>query len=167
MLDLNVNGLAGLEVTLRELPLKLEKNVCRASLRAGAKVIAEDARRRVPVKTGKLRDSIRVTSSLRGGKPSASVKAGDRKKGVFYAHLVERGTALHRIHPKWRKALAAGGNQGAPFYGAVSVAASAKPFMRPAADTMAQAAVDAFAAYMRQRLNKEGWSVPDPEPETE
>jgi HK97 gp10 family phage protein len=167
VLDLKVNGLADLEVTLRELPEKLAKNVCRASLRAGAKVIAEDARRRVPVKTGKLRDSIRVTSSLKGGRPSASVKAGNRKKGVFYAHMVERGTALHRVKPKWRKALATGGSQGGPFYAGVSVSASPQPFMRPAADTMAQAALDAFSTYMRKRLNKEGWNTPDPEPETE
>lgn len=167
MLDLKVNGLASLDATLREMPAKLAKNVCRASLRAAAKVIAEDARRRVPVKTGKLRDSIRVTSSLKGGIPRASVKVGDRKKGIFYAHMVERGTALHRVRPKWRKALHAGNSDSGPYYGGISVAAEAKPFMRPAADTQAQAAVNAFADYMRKRLNKEGWSTPDPEPETE
>lgn len=167
MLEMHVNGLASLDVALRELPEKLARNVARAGLRAGAKVIADEARRLVPVKTGKLRDSIRVSSSMKGGVPRAFVKVGDRKKGIFYAHLVERGTRLHRVTPKWRKALHAGGGDTGPFYGRIDVAAEAKPFMRPAADTQVRAAVDAFAAYTRKRLNKEGLNVPDPEPETE
>ena len=167
MLDVRINGLAELEATLKQLPAKLEKNVARASLRAGARVIADEARRRVPVRTGKLRDTLRVTSSLKGGVPRASVKVGDRKKGVFYAHMVERGTKLHRIRPKWRRAMKPGGGDAGPYYGRVDISAQPAPFIRPAADTQARAAVEAFAAYMRKRLNKEGLNTPDPEPETE
>lgn len=167
MLDVTINGLASLDLALKELPGKLAANVARASLRAGARVIADEARRLVPVKSGKLRGTIRVSSSLKGGIPRASIKVGDRKKGVYYAHMVERGTQLHRIAPKWRKALATGGSQGGPFYGRVDVRATPSPFMRPAADSQARAAVEAFAAHMRKRLNKEGINTPDPEPETD
>lgn len=165
MLEVSVKGLDQLDKALRELPEKLQRNVARAGLRAGAKVIADEARRLVPVKSGKLRDTIRVTSRIRNGEPTASVKAGNPKKGVFYAHMIERGTAKHHIVAAPGKTLRL--PNGTRVRAISHPGATKKPFMRPAADTQAQAAVSAFGAYMRRRIEKEGIDIPDPEPETD
>ena len=160
MLDFKINGLAELDKALSTLPDKIQRNVARAALRAGAKVIAEEAGRLVPERTGRLKGTIRVTSRIAKGMPTASVKVGDAKKGVFYAHLVERGTAKHLIRgpvllgDKW-------------IHNVKHPGATKRPFMRPAADTMSGAAVDAFAEHMRKRLTKEGVEIPDHEPETD
>jgi HK97 gp10 family phage protein len=158
-LAVNVTGLAELERALNELPDKVAKNVARAALRAAAAPVLEEARRLVPVKSGKLRDSLRITTSLRGGVPKAFVKVGPggkKYRGTFYANMIERGTSKHLI-------------AGPLYFGgqwhrfAQHKGAKKRPFMRPAADSQAKAAVDAFAAKMRDRLTKAGIEIPDPE----
>ena len=165
MLDVKVNGLAELDKALATLPDKLQRNVARAALRAGCKEIAEEAKRLVPVKTGQLRDTIRVTSRIRGGVPTASVKAGNPKKGVFYAHIIESGAARHHIAAEPGKMLRL--LDGTRVRSVNHPGFAKKPFMRPAADTRAHAAVEAFRDYMRRRLEKEGLDLPDPEPESD
>jgi HK97 gp10 family phage protein len=151
-----IRGGAELEKALRELPVKLERNILRGALRAGAKVFEQEAKRRVPTRTGKLRDSIRVSVRARRGAIVAMVKAGGGKERVFYAHLVERGTAPHVI-------LAGGGTAGgkllaagARLFGAKvdHPGAAARPFMRPAFDTQAAAALEAVRAYIEKRLGQ-------------
>lgn len=155
---IHIRGAAELQKVLGQLPVKLERKILRGGLRAGAKVIEAEAKRRVPVVTGQLRDSIRVsTGSKRGGKVYAHVKAGGRKKGqAFYAHFVEFGTARHVILPgggtKAGKALAIAGRMvGAKVD---HPGARARPFMRPALDTQSQKAVDQMAEYLAQRLKE-------------
>lgn len=173
-----VRGLADLQRELDQLPAKIEANVMRGALRAGANVIADEARRRVPVGTGQLKESIRVSVRvLPGGKLVATVKAGGRFKvyssgkavkgadyktsraggGVdyhapFYAHFVEFGTARHWIKPKNRKSLFVAGlmREVVDHPGA-----RPRPFMRPAFDGKARVAVEAMAEYIRKRLPKE------------
>jgi HK97 gp10 family phage protein len=134
-------------------------------LRAGAKVIEEEAKRRVPVGSGALRDSIRVSLRSKRGVIQALVKAGNRKPKIgktstgrdvylnpWYAHLVEYGTARHWIKPKNRKSLFLAGlaRELVDHPGA-----KPKPFMRPAFDAKSQAAIDAMAAYMAARMPRE------------
>lgn len=174
----HIHGLAELQQTLDQLPAKIEANVLRGALRAGANVIADEARRQVPVKTGQLRESIRVSvRPFPGGKLVATVKAGGRFKvyasgkaikgaayktaraggkpdyhAPFYAHFVEFGTARHWIKPKSRKSLFIAGllKELVDHPGA-----RPKPFMRPAFDTKVRAAIEAMADYIRTRLPKE------------
>lgn len=149
-----IQGAAELAKALQDLPVKLEKNVLRGALRAGGKVFEAEAKRRVPVRSGKLRDSIRVSSRIRGGTIVTSVKAGGGKNKVFYAHLVEKGTAPHVI-------IAGGGS----FTGKVLAAgarilgfkvdhpgSAPRPFMRPAFDTQIEPALEAVRAYIEKRL---------------
>lgn len=162
MLDVKVMGLAELELALNQLPDKLAKNVARAALRAGAKPILEEARRLVPVRSGKLRDTLRITTSMKGGTPRAFIKAGPggtkKFKKIYYAHMIERGTAKHLIVAARGKMLPiAGGRKSVNHPGARK-----QPFMRPAADSQAAAAIDAFAAKLRERLTKAGIDIPDP-----
>jgi HK97 gp10 family phage protein len=61
---------------------------------AGARYVAERAKRRVPVLTGRLRDAIHVE---RQGFAEYAVLAGDRQ--VFYGHIVEHGGVHQPAQP--------------------------------------------------------------------
>jgi len=125
----------------------------------GAKIIQQRAYELAPVRTGKLRDSIRVSVRIKGGVPVASVKAGGNEKGdAFYAHMIEFGTASHLIAPKSAKSLYIAGLFDEVVH---HPGATAHPFMRPAFDGTSQAAIQAFAAQVRKRLTKQGIDTPD------
>ena len=152
MSGLEVKGLADLQRALQDLPVKIERNVMRGAVNAGGQVFRKEARANVPVKSGDLRNSIRVSVrvSTKAGRVDGTVKAGDRK--AFYAHMVEFGTQRHVI--KARK----GGmlNIGGRLVSQVDhPGARAKPFMRPAFDKAGQASIAAFADYIRKRLPTE------------
>ena len=151
MSDVKVTGLAELQKLLDELPAKIEGNVVRGGLRAAARVVEAEAKRLCPVgKTGALHDSIRVSMRSKHGHISATVKAGGGK--VFYAAMVEYGTARHWIKPKNRKSLFVAGlmREAVDHPGAKK-----EPFMRPAIDGKAVEAIDAMAGYLRERIPKE------------
>lgn len=152
MADVEIRGLSELHAALQSLPANIERNVLRGGLRAGGQVIAAEARAQVPLATGALRDSVRVSMrvSSKSGTVRAQVKAGNKK--AWYAHLVEFGTARHWIKPKSRKSLFLAGL----FKEAVDhPGARPKPFLRPAFDGKAQAAIQAMADYIRGRLPRE------------
>jgi HK97 gp10 family phage protein len=65
----------------------------RAAENAAAQVVAQRARDRAPVATGKLRDAIHVENDPDG----ALVVAGN--DDVFYGTMVEHGTARNPPHP--------------------------------------------------------------------
>lgn len=162
MLDVKIRGMAELGKLLDELPAKIERNIVRSALRAGAKVIQAEARQNVPVRTGALRDSIRVSVRLVAGKPLATIKAGG--KTAAHAHFVEFGTAAHFIAAKDAKSLFIAGllRDGADHPGA-----RMQPFMRPALDGAAQAAVMAFGQQIKKRLTKQGLDTADIDLEAE
>ena len=147
----HVKGLAELQKLLDTLPAKMEANVMRSALRAGANVVLEEAKANVAVKSGLLRDGLKVSTRSRRGVVSASVKATG--KHAYVAKWVEYGTAAHRIIPKEAKSLFFGGifAEGIDHPGA-----SAKPFMRPALDTRAQDAIVAVGNQIKKRLTKAG-----------
>lgn len=153
MAELQIKGLAELHKVLQSLPEELEKKVLRNALRAGANEFKKAAQAQVPVKSGALRNSIRVKASARKGRwrLRATVTAGNAE--AYYAHMVEFGTAAHMIKPAKGKALAF---LGLAREGAEHPGAQAKPFMRPAFDAGSDAAINAFAESVRKRLSKEG-----------
>lgn len=156
-----VRGFDELARLLDGLPDKLERNVVRGALRAGLSEFRDEAQRHVPVASGALRDSIRVSVRLRRGVPTGTLRAGGRGKGktsVWYAHLVEFGTRAHEIKPKARKSLFVAGLMREVVQ---HPGAQARPFMRPAWDAAHVRAVQAYAAYIRRRLTKQGLDVPD------
>lgn len=145
--EVRIDGLADLQAALQTLPVKIEKNVLRGALNAAGQVIRREAMVRVPIKSGALRKSIRVATRSKGGVVSATIRAGDAK--AFYAHMVEFGTAAHKITAKKGGLLA---------IGVASVqhpGARARPFMRPALDGQARASVETMAGYMRDRIPRE------------
>lgn len=164
--EFQVKGLKELQRFLDTLPAKVEANIMRGALRAGAKPILESARSSAPVGepsengrkkynhyVGALRDSFRVSGRInsRKGEVTVSVKAGGKVKktgaDVFYAHMVEFGTKPHAI----RK----GGKVSHP-------GTSPRPFMRPALDSKSGEAVVAAGNYIKRRLStKHGLDVGD------
>ena len=90
--------------------------------------IRDTARSLVPVKTGKLRDSIRARKSRKRGAigkliqfltaggsyykddPAAFVFAGNRREGVYWHYFVEYGTYNKPAHPFMRPAMDASFN---------------------------------------------------------
>lgn len=159
-----VKGLAELQAAMDQLPAQIERNIMRAALRAGAKVLLAEAQGTAAFAddTGALRGSLRITTSVRRGTVTAAVKAGPTKrdKRPWYARLVEYGTKAHIIRAKPGGLLAIGVSK------VHHPGAKARPFLRPALDTKAQAAVQAMAEYIRQRLaSKHGIDVPAPREE--
>lgn len=176
MAEVRVKGLADLNKLLQQLPAKMEANVLRGALRAGAKVLEAQVRANVPVDTGRLRDSIRVSVRSRRGRVTASVFAGGATKkkvtggkvsysNAYYAQWVEFGTAAHKIAAKYAKALVLRPNKQASLgvakrwmrggllvEGIDHPGSRARPFMRPALDKQGQFAVVAVGQYIRRRL---------------
>ena len=84
---------------------EIEKKAMDRLARAG-EIVAARARQKVPVQSGKLRDSIRVTRLKDDPKLNIRVYAGSRQKGgAFYAHMVEYGTVKMAAKPFLRPAL--------------------------------------------------------------
>lgn len=67
-----------------------------AEMKAGAEMIADEARQRVPVDTGRLRDSIAVKREGNGWTIIAEAKADS---GAPYGHMVEFGTVHSSPQP--------------------------------------------------------------------
>ncbi len=152
----HIKGGEALQKFLTELPVKIEQNIMRSALRAGAKVIADEAKRNVPIQSGDLRNSIRLSTKSRRGRVSATVKAGNKK--AWYYRFVEFGTAAHEIKPKNAKSLFVAGI----FSELVNhPGARAKPFMRPAFDSRSNDAIRAVGLKIKERLNKQGINQAD------
>lgn len=165
-----VSGLKELAEFMKQLPEKLQKNVMRGALRAGAKVLEAEAKRGAPVDEGNLKESIRISTRNQKGVVTASVKTDD-----FKAHWNEYGTAAHWISVDEKEAptrktrrgekklslktlnkkMAKGSLQiGSQFVGAsvFHPGIKARPFMRPALDNKGQEAIVAAGNYMKARL---------------
>lgn len=74
-------------------------NAAKQALRNGAYTVAADAKSRVPVKTGRLRDSIKVTANNDGSVYKISADA--KNNGYSYGKVIEyaHGGAKAFLHP--------------------------------------------------------------------
>jgi HK97 gp10 family phage protein len=159
----SVQGLSDLQKMLDELPAKIEANIMRGALRQGANVYRDRARANAPVgKTGKLKKSIKVKTTLRKGKAVSQIVAGGGD--AFYAKFVEFGTASfyegngrtvgapYKIEPKNRKAMKFG-----DVFTESAVHEGVRPtgFMRRAFDGGTSEVIEEVAAYVRMRIGRE------------
>lgn len=155
--DENIIGGQQLDELLQTLPGKLQRNVNRSALRAGAAALLPEVVQRIPVDSGDLRASARITTRARGATVSASVKVGNRV--AWYAHLVEYGTRPHVIKPREPG--------GALQFGGVTTKSvqhpgtRPQPFMRPAIDSSLPQVVAAVTAKIRERLTRQGLDAPE------
>ena len=100
-----VTGHKLIEDLLKRLPEEVAKKVTVNGLKAGARVIAKGMKQRVPVKTGKLRESITVSSSNKSTRGKGLVVVGFKKPTSRRAHLTEFGTEHSRAEPFIRPTL--------------------------------------------------------------
>lgn len=91
---LQVHGLDNLIRKIEGLPPELEKQIRRHILKTANKV-RNNAKARVPVRTGALKKSIRAKYE----KDKLSATIGPRGKNAWYAHFVEFGTVRSRAKP--------------------------------------------------------------------
>ena len=163
MSDVHVTGMKELAQFLDTLAPKIQKNVLRGALRAGMKEVAVDAKAGAAVASGLMRDGLKISTNSKGGKVTASLKA--KGKHGPLAHLIEFGTAAHRIQAKDGGALSFGGGA---FQHVDHPGSKAAPFMRSALDARASDATVAAAQYMKQRLSeKHGLDTSDVEIEAQ
>lgn len=114
-MTMRVEGMDDIIAKVRRLINTTRPAVVTAALEAGGEVIAEEARRLVPVRTGNLRESIGVAtgglnySALSLSKAGISVEIGPRQgrdepHDGFYGHMVEFGTFKMAPQPFMRPA---------------------------------------------------------------
>lgn len=151
-----VKGLAEMHRTLQELPVKLERNILRSALVAGARVVANEAKAQVPKDTGELARGIKVSSGTRRGRVTAKVKTTGPHG--FIAPWLEYGTGAHRIVAKDGGFLLVGGS----FVKSVEhPGIKPRPFFRPAIDQKQMDAINTVAYRIKARMTKEGLNTPD------
>lgn len=174
----HVKGLSQLQRFLDTLPVKVERNIMRGAMRAGAKVVLPVAKAKIRNRSGETAASLRISTRARGSKVTARIVAGNSKNPNVPIWL-EYGTRAHLISvqdsekPINRRASARAGRVirasmttinrnvlriGNRFVGPTVSHPGARrfPFMRPALDAMASAAVTAIGEYIKKRLTKQG-----------
>lgn len=150
MADIRIEGLDDVLAALMALPDSITKNAAPFAMRKGANVIAKEAKARAPVRTGNLQKRIAVRKRKRkpqgiglmysvGVLGGASATYGNtkanRRKGLVGKKFQTGGTAYY-----WR------------FLEFGTEKLAAKPFLRPAFDSKAEAAVQAIADGFRTGL---------------
>lgn len=160
-------GLADVKAKFELLGQRLATNVCRRGLVAGAGVIRDDARPRIPKRTGNLKKNLIAES--RGifkdgsGKPVEHravviVRRKFKGKGYpprTYAHFVEYGTAPHSLGKGSIRKVFKGSKKTVRQVGKLHPGAKAKPFLRPAFDAKKFEAVRVIERKIREELDKE------------
>lgn len=150
--ETHVKGLSDLQTFMDQLAPKIEANVMRGALRAGMDVVKPIAQGNIHSVSGELAKGLKIGTRRKGSVVMAYLKTTGAH--AFVAKWVEFGTRAHNIAAKAARSLSFGG------IFAKSVAhpgAKPRPFMRPALDGQANAAVVAAAEYIKNRLaTKEG-----------
>lgn len=148
----SIGGLRELTQNLTAFPVRLQKKALSAALRASGRIVRDVARNAVPVQSGRLRKSIRVTIvRARSGWLTARIVAGRsvKKDDPFYAWMVEGGTKAHEIRPKGKKSLfLAGVNREIVHH----PGAKAHAFLGPALEAAADAALEAMRAELERQI---------------
>jgi HK97 gp10 family phage protein len=126
--SIKFSGGPQLETALKELGGEIAGRLGSNSVRAGARVIAAEARRKAPVgATGNLKRSITTVEDRDARLARGKQRIAYAGSKLFYARFVEFGT----VH------------------------AAAKPFLRPALDESAQAAVDKLTDNLGKGIERE------------
>lgn len=144
----HVKGLAQLDAFLTQLPGKIQRNVMRGALRAGANVMRDHARANAAKASGLLAKGVKVSTGSKGGVVYSYVRTTGAHK--YLANWIEFGTAAHRIVGRNGGMLRING--GAIVRSVEHPGSRAIPFMRPALDTQNGAAVVATGNYIKARL---------------
>ena len=164
--ETTVTGLDELQKQLEEFPVKIEKNIMRGAIRAGLMPIIKEAKALCPVKSGALQKSIRIkfrNRSQQYGWIRGVISAGNFD--AWYAHIIEFGSgsfyegsgtkskkAPYEIKPRGAKSLFFAGLMREQI---VHPGVHPVAFMRKAVDRKTQEGLEAFKAYLAERIPKE------------
>ena len=176
----HIKGLADLQKFLDVLPVKVEKNIMRGALRAGMNVVKPDAQSRIHNVSGALAKSLKVGTRARGGKVTANLRSRASRAEVpqNLDLWLEYGTRPHfisvqdsekpinrRLSNKRGRVVLASMSTVNRYVRSLKIAgrfvgptvfhpgSQPKPFMRPALDAQARAAVVAAGEYVKTRLS--------------
>lgn len=147
---------------LDQLPDKVQNNVARNGMRAGAVVLRDILRQKLPVRKGFLKKSVRITTKAKQrGVVRAAVTVGGGK--AWYAGIYEFGAKPHRIAAEGKALVIEDGvlrksAQSPGFAGKGTIRACADESIKPASD----AVVDRVRSLLR---DKHGLDVPAQEDE--
>jgi len=127
--DVSVEGMDVLVKALNDFPARVQKNILTSAVRAGATLVAKEARLRAPKDSGQMAKSIGVVKRRSKNKSEIHFAVTPRKNRphAFIAKFHEFGTSKMPAHP----------------------------FMRPAAETKAEEVIESVKKKMRQRIDKE------------
>ena len=133
--DFKLSGGKEMEALLKQIGPELANKIGDQALRAGAREIIKEAKALVPVRTGKLRDSIVLDAvGRRNADGERAIYIGFKKPHSARAHLAEFGTRH----------------------------SAARPFMRPALDTKAGDALEAMRKTLARGLSREARKLAKP-----
>lgn len=149
--SVKLEGFDTLKARTEALPQKLQRNILRGGMRAAVGVIRKLAREFVPVRTGKLRRSIRASArSFRDGRLVGTVTSGG--KGAWQANIIEVGAKPHKIRARRGKALSIG--RGGYVKQVDHPGHRAYRYMERAATQGEKPAADAFSNYVQTRVSR-------------
>jgi len=153
---MKVEGLDEAKRALAALHPKKMRQAERTAMRAAANVLAKQAARNAPSRTGYLRSKgIKVTSSVKGefgiggAQYSAEASVGVNRVGRF----MELGTRAHAITARKKRVMR--GRDGR-VYGrrAAHPGNAARPFLRPAIDQTAGKIVETYSASFKKAIDR-------------
>jgi len=164
---MKLKGGRELDAFLSAYPVKMQRNVMRGALRAGAKVIQKSAKQKVEKESGQTAKDIKIETDVRGGIPKARVKLKGPHAHVGY--FLEHGVGQHLIartgakegRVAVRKAAQGNGTVknrpmkiGGDFVSGILSHPGLRPhpFMRPALDEKQGEAIAAVGEYVRKRM---------------
>jgi HK97 gp10 family phage protein len=151
-MEYRVKGGKELDALLQKLPVEVETKILRNGLAAGAAVIRNEARERVRKKSGALAKAIKTSRDTRKNEGYVVAKVKLKGKHAFLGQFLEHGVLAHLIWVRsGRESLVI---NGVPIGKRVEHPGFAPmPFMRPALDAKAGAAVQAVGDYLTRYLS--------------
>lgn len=160
MIEIKTSFSADITAALQKLTAATGEATLRATGYAGAKVFLDEAKRRVPVDTGTIRDNIivkRAEEKSDGAKLQTylvTVRSGKygRNGDAFYWRFVENGHSYVRRNPKSGKGANWKAHREASRVEYGSSSAPAQPFMRPAYESKKEDAMQAMRERLAERI---------------
>jgi len=147
MIETRIDGLAGIDQMLKDLPERIARRELNGALFAGGNVIAKEAVARAPDSSeqhprGDLKRNIRVRR-IRASTSTGALAVAVTTGAAFWAKFVEFGRAA--VSVKRKRVL----SDGLAIFGTDVAAAPARPFMRPAFDAAGPRAIETIAKRLK------------------
>lgn len=131
-------GMKDLQDNLGRFPADIERGALVRGIKAGANLILQEAKSRVPVLTGALKRGLKIKMLTKKG--VAALIGADKQSGGPHAHLVEFGTQPHMITSGTKTVLHPG--------------ARPHPFLFPSLEAKRSEAIEAVRREVQSEIDK-------------